>query len=131
MLIVVASNDPIKNPALASRFVHFTFPKPRPEALAAYAFELAKKSKYLAFTHTPINSTSIAQWIAKQGTSVTTEKAKEKESGQTQELNSTTTTSSEQAQASQATQGINNFRDVKYGVAAFCRAQHLNHSKHE
>ena len=63
MLIFVASNDPIIDPALASRFDTVYYPAPTEPALVAHAINIAEKSKVLKEANCPINKDAIAAVI--------------------------------------------------------------------
>lgn len=65
MLIFVASNDPINDLALASRFDVIQYPKPNKEALVHHAVKAANHSKALQNNRTLINQALITEWVEK------------------------------------------------------------------
>ncbi len=134
MLIIVAANDPIKNPALSSRFIQVDFPAPKTEALAEYARKLAATSKYLGFTHTPVNTAAIDRWVRtaeRSSVAPGSDRSAENASKQPEAQKSSTVSKSSQPEDPSKNQGITNFRDAKNGIDAFCRVQYLNHEKQQ
>lgn len=67
MLIFVASNDPITDPALKSRFDTISYPKPSTETLISYAFEIASNSVLLREQGIVIEQSRIKEWVSKNG----------------------------------------------------------------
>lgn len=67
MLIFVASNDPIKDPALKSRFDVIQYPRPNLEALTKHACKIASASSVIKQRGVIIDRKVIAEWIAKLG----------------------------------------------------------------
>lgn len=63
MLIFVASNDPIEDPALASRFDTIFYPAPSDEALTEYAMRIAEKSNVLKDANFVVHKDEFAQGI--------------------------------------------------------------------
>ena len=63
MLIFVASNEGLADPALASRFDTILYPVPSEKALIAYAINIAEKSQVLKQADCPIDTGFIAQFI--------------------------------------------------------------------
>lgn len=62
MLIFVASNDEIKDPALKSRFDTIKYPLPKPEALKTHALNTIKRSLILDHNSTP-SEDNIGTWL--------------------------------------------------------------------
>lgn len=62
MLIFVASNEKIQDPALASRFDTIFYPTPTKQALVAHAFEIMRKSKQFSRSLS-IDEELIDNWI--------------------------------------------------------------------
>lgn len=65
MLIFVASNEGIQDPALESRFDTILYPMPSPQALVDYGINVAQHSQLLQQAHCPIDKDLIALWIEK------------------------------------------------------------------
>jgi hypothetical protein len=63
MLIFVASNEGLADPALASRFDTILYPVPSEQALITYAINIAEKSQVLKDANCPIDTKFIAQFI--------------------------------------------------------------------
>lgn len=63
MLIFVAGNDMIKDPALESRFDLVNYPSPSAESLTGYAYNIAEKSIVLKQANCPIDKNAILKWI--------------------------------------------------------------------
>ena len=63
MLIFVAMNEEIKDPALKSRFDYIHYPSPKQEALTTYALALAKKSAILHADSNMFDRSKIDAWI--------------------------------------------------------------------
>lgn len=64
MLIFVASNEKITDPALESRFDTVHYPTPTEQALVQYAYDIATKSFIVQQTESVIDKSVIAKWIA-------------------------------------------------------------------
>jgi ATPase family associated with various cellular activities (AAA) len=64
MLIFVASNEKITDPALESRFDTVHYPTPTQQALVQYAYDIAAKSFIVQQTESVIDKSVIAKWIA-------------------------------------------------------------------
>jgi hypothetical protein len=65
MLIFVAANEEITDPALKSRFDTVHYPMPMQEALVEYAYKTAEKSKILQELNYQINKQAIQDWVQK------------------------------------------------------------------
>ncbi|MDR3551108.1 MAG: hypothetical protein P4L31_06875 [Candidatus Babeliales bacterium] len=65
MLVVVASNDPIKNAELKSRFDVVDYPMPHHKALVNHAIKVAHNSSIAKQSHLAVNSNEIDAWIHK------------------------------------------------------------------
>ncbi len=63
MLVFVASNEGLADPALASRFDMILYPAPSEQALIDYAINIAEKSQVLQDAHCPIDKNYIAEFI--------------------------------------------------------------------
>ncbi len=62
ILVFVASNDEIKDPALKSRFDTIKYPLPKPEALKAHALNTIKRSSILDHSITP-SEDNVSTWL--------------------------------------------------------------------
>ncbi|MDP3788415.1 MAG: hypothetical protein Q8Q60_03830 [Candidatus Chromulinivorax sp.] len=63
MLIFVASNEPIADPALESRFDIILYPTPSQQALFSYGVKVAENSEVLKQAHCDVNKDLIALWV--------------------------------------------------------------------
>lgn len=63
MLIFVASNEKIVDPALESRFDIILYPAPSQEALIMHAINVAEKSSVLKQANCPVNPGLIVKWV--------------------------------------------------------------------
>ncbi len=68
MLVFVASNDVINDPALASRFDIVNYPLPTVKALVNHAIKTAYKSIILSEGQCPFDGDQIHQWVQDLGT---------------------------------------------------------------
>lgn len=63
MLIFVAANEEIADPALKSRFDIVNYPMPMDNALVDYAYAIAEKSKFLQERQYHVDKKDISDWV--------------------------------------------------------------------